>query len=96
MATTIKITAALVAALAATGCAPVSSNYGEALAFNKAAQIIDPTPVYSADGAQPGDSGEAAVTAAEGYRERPASQVSNRGGGGSSGGGIGGGGSGPR
>lgn len=109
MATTIKSRASRVVALgtglatglAMAGCAPVAANYGEALAYNKAVQIIDPAPVYTAEGAQPGDSGEAAVTAAQGYRERPAVQISNSGaGGGSGGGGLGGGGlgggSGPR
>jgi hypothetical protein len=67
---------------------------GEATKYNAAVQIIDPDPVYPADGAQVGDNGEKAANASKRYRsdqvkqpERPS--ASSRGGGAA-------GGSGPR
>lgn len=43
-------------------------NFGEAHRYNAAVQTIDPAPVYSADGAQPGDHGEHGANAVERYR----------------------------
>jgi hypothetical protein len=42
---------------------------GEAVKYDAAVQIINPTPVYSAEGAQAGDNGEKGATAVERYRK---------------------------
>jgi len=41
---------------------------GEAHRYNMAVQTIDPDPVYSADGAQPGDDGAKGTAAVKRYR----------------------------
>jgi hypothetical protein len=41
---------------------------GEAAKYNIAVQTIDPDPVYSADGAQPGDAGDKGSAAVKRYR----------------------------
>ena len=46
----------------------VSPHFGEAVAWNKAAQIINPDPVYADSGAKPGDNGAVAAGAAKRYR----------------------------
>jgi type IV pilus biogenesis protein CpaD/CtpE len=46
----------------------VDRYFGEATAWNKAAQIINPDPVYVENGAQPGNNGEVAANATERYR----------------------------
>ncbi len=46
----------------------LDAGWGEASKYNAAVQIIDPDPVYSADGAQPGDSGVKAANATKRYR----------------------------
>lgn len=46
----------------------VDRHFGEAVAWNKAVQVINPDPVYPANSAQPGSSGDVAVGAAERYR----------------------------
>ena len=46
----------------------VDRHFGEAFAWNKAVQTIDPDPVYPADGAKPGDNGAVAVGASKRYR----------------------------
>ena len=65
---------------------------GEASRYNAAVQVINPTPVYSAEGAQPGDNGDKLAAAVKRYRtgsvKEPAA-VSTSGGSGSSGGGGG-------
>ena len=68
------LTAAACAALA--GCntanthiADESAVLGEAVKYDAAVQIINPAPVYSAEGAQPGDNGEKGATAVEKYRK---------------------------
>ena len=43
--------------------------FGEAVKYDMAIQVIDPDPVYDADGAQPGDNGEVAQKAVERYRK---------------------------
>lgn len=71
----------------------LDAGFGEATKHNAAVQVIDPDPVYPADGAQPGDHGEKAANATKRYRTdqvkdtEPASSTSRRGGnnGGSSG-----------
>lgn len=68
------MTAAACAALA--GCNTANTHIGEESAFlgeavkyDQAVQTINPTPVYSPEGAQPGDSGEKGATAVEHYRK---------------------------
>jgi hypothetical protein len=46
-----------------------SAVLGEAVKYDAAVQIINPTPVYSAEGAQPGDNGEKGAAAVEHYRK---------------------------
>jgi hypothetical protein len=46
-----------------------SAVLGEAVKYDAAVQTINPAPVYSADGAQPGDNGEKGTTAVERYRK---------------------------
>jgi len=73
----------------------LDSGWGEASRYNAAVQIIDPEPVYTAQGAQPGDHGEKAANATKRYRTdavKPIEPASST----SSSGGTGGGGSGPR
>lgn len=48
---------------------------GEAAKYNAAVQTIDPDPVYSADGAQPGDAGDKAAAAVKRYRTDAVKQV---------------------
>nr|WP_294851147.1 hypothetical protein [uncultured Sphingomonas sp.] len=82
-------------AVALSACAPVDPGLGEALAYDKVAQTVNPDPQYPSDGAQPGDDGNHGQKATERYRKgatKPV-QVMQTGGGGSSGGG---GGSGPK
>ena len=57
------------------GCDTLNQNnlspdpgFGEAVIYNAAVQTIDPDPVYDADGAQPGDSGEKGAAAVKRYR----------------------------
>lgn len=72
---------AAVSALALAGCQSTPAGYrvapqagsldagfGEVSKYNAAVQTIDPDPVYTADGAQPGDHGEKAAEAAKRYR----------------------------
>lgn len=51
---------------------PVSGSvdpaFGEAFRYDMAVQTIDPDPVYSEDGAQPGDHGEKGAKAVVRYR----------------------------
>lgn len=58
--------------LAACAVNPVSQSVdpgmGEAVKYNAAIQTIDPDPVYTADGAQPGENGEVGAKAVQRYR----------------------------
>ena len=45
----------------------VDRHFGEALAWNKAVQVINPDPVHSPTGAQPGSSGGAKVNSPRGF-----------------------------
>jgi uncharacterized membrane protein YgcG len=73
----------------------IDPGFGEALAWNKAVQTIDPDPTFPADGAIPGGNGQVAAEAAKRYRTDRAKPVETMqttsgpggGGGGSSGGG---------
>ena len=66
------------------GCAvnPVSQSadpgMGEAAKYNAAIQTIDPDPVYTADGAQPGDNGEMGASAVKRYRTDAVKAVSTQ------------------
>ena len=72
----------------------MDAGWGEASKYNAAVQIIDPEPVYTADGAQAGDNGAKAAAATKRYRTdavkdtQPARSTSRAG--------ASGGGSGPR
>jgi hypothetical protein len=48
--------------------ASVDPGMGEATKYNMAVQTIDPDPVYSAEGAQPGDAGDKGAAAVKRYR----------------------------
>lgn len=62
-------------ALALAGCNTVHKNIGmedpgmgEAVKYDAAVQIINPDPVYTAESAQPGDSGAKGAAAVKRYR----------------------------
>jgi predicted small secreted protein len=46
-----------------------SAVLGEAIKYDQAIQTINPAPVYSAEGAQPGDNGDKGATAVQHYRK---------------------------
>ena len=74
----------------------MDAGFGEASRYNAAVQIIDPEPVYAAQGAQPGDNGAVAAAATKRYRTdtvKNTQPISSTQGSGTSGSG---GGSGPR
>jgi hypothetical protein len=52
-----------------THIADESAVLGEAVKYDAAVQTINPTPVYSAEGAQPGDNGEKGATDVDHYRK---------------------------
>jgi starvation-inducible outer membrane lipoprotein len=69
-------------ALALAGCNTVNKNIGmedaglgETVKYNAAVQIINPEPVYTADSAQPGDSGVKGAAAVKRYRTDAVKQV---------------------
>ena len=64
---------------------------GEAVAYDKAIQTINPAPVYSADSAQPGSNGDVGATAVKHYRQGSVKQVEAINTGGAGGTGSGGG-----
>ena len=74
MSSKVLVAAAGCAMLGACNTAPLpqagslDAGWGEASKYNAAVQIIDPDPVYTADGAQPGDHGEKAANATKRYR----------------------------
>ena len=68
----------------------LDAGVGETTKYNAAVQVINPDPVYTADGAQPGDNGAKAAAATKRYRtdavkptELPSAMKSGGGGGGS-------------
>jgi hypothetical protein len=68
----------------------VDRQFGEAVAWNKAVQTIDPDPVYTADATQPGSDGSKAADATKRYRTdkvKKVERVSTSQGSGGSGGG---------
>ena len=62
--------ALLLAGCATNGPPQVSGDpgFGEAAKYSMAVQVIDPDPVYSAEGARPGDNGELAAEASKRHR----------------------------
>ena len=52
-----------------TGCTAVDPGMGEALKYDMLAQTVNPEPVYSANGAKAGSSGDHAALATERYRK---------------------------
>ncbi|MEO6360916.1 MAG: hypothetical protein ABIO43_10130 [Sphingomicrobium sp.] len=61
--------------------------FGESVKYNAAVHIIDPDPVYTAEGAQPGDNGDRGAQAVRRYRtgqvKQPEVETTTSGGGGS-------------
>ena len=47
----------------------IDPGFGEAVKYSTAIQVIDPDPVYTAEGAQPGDNGEKGSEAVKRYRK---------------------------
>ncbi len=76
--------AALAVTLLATGCTPVDHSFGDAVAYAKQIQTIDPDPQYPEGSAEPGDSGQVAADAARAHRtgnvKQPSTQSGGRGG----------------
>lgn len=83
----VALMAVLVSPLGA--CAPVDPGFGEALAYDKAVQTVDPDPQYSEADAKPGANGEHGAAATQRYRKgqtKPVQSQSTASGGSSSGG----------
>ena len=53
----------------------IDPGFGEAVAYAKAVQTVDPDPVYAEDGAQPGDHGEKGAEAVKRYRSDQVKEV---------------------
>jgi len=75
------LTAAVASSLVA-GCHTVNPQtgsidpgLGEAVKYNMAIQVIDPDPIYSVDGSQPGDSGAKGAAAVQRYRTDQVKEV---------------------
>jgi hypothetical protein len=82
MAMSSKISALALAACALLGCGTVNKNIGsedpalgESVKYDSAMQVINPMPVYTAEGAQPGDNGAKGVAAIKRYRNDTVKQV---------------------
>ena len=70
-----KLLGAIPALCAIAGCNTVHKNIGmddpgmgESVRYNAAVQTVNPDPVYSEDGAQPGDNGAVGAAAVKRYR----------------------------
>ena len=50
---------------------------GEAVAYDAAVETVNPTPVYSADSAKPGDNGDKGAQAVLRYRSDKVKEVQN-------------------
>ena len=77
--TAVPCAAVLLAACNSTqppGVASHDPSFGEAAKWNAAVHTIDPDPVYSAQGAQPGDSGAKGAEAVKRYRTDAVKDVS--------------------
>jgi hypothetical protein len=76
MRSSLRLTVGLPIIAALAGCASPNGDlalspdpsFGEASRFNAAVQTINPTPVYAAGAAQPGDNAEKGADAVERYR----------------------------
>ena len=55
----------------------VDPGMGEAVAYDSAVEIVNPTPVYSADSAKPGDNGDKGAQAVLRYRSDKVKEVQN-------------------
>jgi hypothetical protein len=55
----------------------VDPGMGEAVAYDSAVEIVNPTPVYSADSAKPGDNGDKGAQAVVRYRTDKVKEVQN-------------------
>jgi type IV pilus biogenesis protein CpaD/CtpE len=53
----------------------VDRQFGEAVAWNKAVQVVNPDPVYTAEAAQPGEDGDKAAAASRRYRTNTVKDV---------------------
>ena len=53
----------------------IDPGLGESVKYNAAVQTIDPDPVYTAEGAQPGDNGEKGAEAVKRYRKGQVKEV---------------------
>ena len=53
----------------------IDPGLGESVKYNAAIQTIDPDPVYTAEGAQPGDNGEKGAAAVKRYRTGTVKEV---------------------
>jgi hypothetical protein len=68
--------------VALTGCNTAQTHIGdedpflgESVKYDQAIQTVNPTPVYPAQAAQPGDNGEKGATAVQRYRKGEVKQV---------------------
>ncbi len=76
------LSAAPLIALLLAGCDTLNQNnispdpyFGEAAKYNAAVQTIDPDPIYTEDGSQPGDSGAKGTAAVKRYRTDAVKEV---------------------
>lgn len=53
----------------------IDPGFGEAVKYSTAIQVIDPDPVYTAEGAQPGDNGARGSEAVKRYRTGTVKEV---------------------
>ena len=56
----------------------IDPGLGETVKYNAAIQTIDPDPVYTAEGAQPGDNGDKNVGAVKRYRTGQVKEVESQ------------------
>ena len=56
----------------------VDPGLGESVKYNAAVQTIDPDPVYTAEGSQPGDHGEKGAGAVKRYRQGQVKDVQSQ------------------
>ena len=81
-----RLTAVLLAVPLLAACEtidPVSESkdpgFGETVKYNAAVQTVNPEPVYAADGALPGQSGQRATDATKRYRAGQVKQTESQG-----------------
>lgn len=66
----------VLALLALAGCASVDPGFGEALAYDKLAQTVNPDPVYPPGGALPGSNGMIGQKATDRYHKDTVKAIS--------------------